>query len=673
MERFRNITIIFLLAVVLPASGATAKLASVLLQEGLYAEETEGNLDAAIKVYERVLKDFPGNRPVAAKALLRIGLCYEKLGKQEAQKAYRRLLKEYTDQPEPLARARARLAALGQTVSPASDVDKTGPVIQELKIEHSAGGFSLSRDGNKLVYCRLKNRKQNLVVRDLISGEDAEITNHVTGHTALPIFSPDGTKIVYTLVEMKKPYTCYLHIVSLQTGEDRRLEHEGFASDWSSDGRYMVVVFSDELNKEDSYSILSITEDKIDKMNLSLPSGKQQYSGLQFSPDARYVSYARKGNLYLYPVDGGDELQITQGANEDKQPRWSPDGKMLLFLSRRLFGPDFDLCVVPIQGNKARGGVRVIKPDVGDDFSLCSLSNPGRLLYERSFEDRHIFWIAVDPQTGQPIAEPVKLASGTEPTWSPDGRQIAYIAEGVLHVMSADGSSDQQIMKVNFTRTGTYGWAPDNDHIYIPEWREKKIGIYVISLTTKERRDVLLSHENLKRIIEHLTCSPDGKRLAFVGETRSSKKLQVFSANVDGANVHQLTFDDTSNKYYPAWSPDGKHIAFEWAAKDGIRRLMVISADDRAIKEIFRGNSTKDRFYRKSWSPDGSKIAWATDDEPRVGQVSSGKYSTFKTGFDGSGSPCWSSDGTKMLFSTWVNVEQLTIMDNFLPELDDRQ
>lgn len=55
MEKLRNITIIFLLAVSLLSSATQAKSPSLLLQEGLYAEEIEGDLDAAIQIYEQII------------------------------------------------------------------------------------------------------------------------------------------------------------------------------------------------------------------------------------------------------------------------------------------------------------------------------------------------------------------------------------------------------------------------------------------------------------------------------------------------------------------------------------------------------------------------------------------------------------------------------------------
>src|SRR5713226_6464693 len=86
--------------------------AEVLMQAAHQKQLVEGQLEEAIQLYKRILQEHAGNRAVAAKALLEMGQCYEKLGNTEARKAYERLLRDYGDQNEAAAQARARLAAL---------------------------------------------------------------------------------------------------------------------------------------------------------------------------------------------------------------------------------------------------------------------------------------------------------------------------------------------------------------------------------------------------------------------------------------------------------------------------------------------------------------------------------------------------------------------------------
>ena len=81
-------------------------------------ELVDGDLKGAIAIDERIL-GLPGvPRAVAARALLHLGECHEKLGHAEARKAYERLVREFADQAEEAERARARLAALGERDRP---------------------------------------------------------------------------------------------------------------------------------------------------------------------------------------------------------------------------------------------------------------------------------------------------------------------------------------------------------------------------------------------------------------------------------------------------------------------------------------------------------------------------------------------------------------------------
>ena len=82
-----------------------------IYQKGLMKEEGEGALQAAIDLYDQIADNSSTDKSLQAKALLHIGMCYEKLGNQEAVKAYQRLVNNFPGQKSEVAIARERLSS----------------------------------------------------------------------------------------------------------------------------------------------------------------------------------------------------------------------------------------------------------------------------------------------------------------------------------------------------------------------------------------------------------------------------------------------------------------------------------------------------------------------------------------------------------------------------------
>ena len=119
IKRMSLPTVLLLLLAVLNAT-VLAKSASVLLREGLYAEEVEGDLNAAIKVYQQVIEDESAQDNLVAQALYRQGMCYMKLKKEsEAKAAFGKLVAEHADQPQLIEKVRPLLDELSNA-DPAS-------------------------------------------------------------------------------------------------------------------------------------------------------------------------------------------------------------------------------------------------------------------------------------------------------------------------------------------------------------------------------------------------------------------------------------------------------------------------------------------------------------------------------------------------------------------------
>jgi len=114
MEKKHFLHLVLLLVVVLCPAATFGKSASVLLREGLYAEEIEGDLDAAIEIYRQIIADSTAQRKLVAQALYRQGMCFlKKRNEPEARAALQKLVNEYKDQTDIVEKARPLLDDLG--------------------------------------------------------------------------------------------------------------------------------------------------------------------------------------------------------------------------------------------------------------------------------------------------------------------------------------------------------------------------------------------------------------------------------------------------------------------------------------------------------------------------------------------------------------------------------
>jgi len=182
------------LAAGFPANQAKDDRAEVALQAALKKEAVDGDLKGAIELYKKVAAST--NRAAAAKALLRMGHCHEKLGNAEARTAYQRVVREFADQAEIVAQARVRLAALGGPGAAG------GLVARRVLTDASGVGDMWTADGKYISH--IEYGTGDLVQFEVASGQRSRIINrgptHGTGdaYCENPVYSRDGKQIAYT-------------------------------------------------------------------------------------------------------------------------------------------------------------------------------------------------------------------------------------------------------------------------------------------------------------------------------------------------------------------------------------------------------------------------------------------------------------------------------------------
>ena len=143
--------------------------ADQLFEKGLYLEEAKGELQEAIDIYNTIVENKEADPSLQAKALLHMGLCFEKLGMKEAAKAYQRLVNTYPDQTELVALAKERLVALGGSGG------ASGLVTRRVLTDASGLGEALSSDGKYI--SQIDRGTGDVIQIEIASGKRTRITN----------------------------------------------------------------------------------------------------------------------------------------------------------------------------------------------------------------------------------------------------------------------------------------------------------------------------------------------------------------------------------------------------------------------------------------------------------------------------------------------------------------
>ena len=164
----------------------------------------------------------------------------------------------------------------------------------------------------------------------------------------------------------------------------------------------------------------------------------------------------------------------------------------------------------------------------------------------------------------------------TAPVWSPDGRRIAFMCTTVtprlvteICVVNADGSGARKLTSPNQGDNLYPVWTPDSKTVIFTQSRgnvaEKVYAPGGAAFAYLRHESTWVLYVGRKRVsavpgnVDSPAWSPDGRRLAFVARAARS---DLYVVDADGGNQHALT-SGPGNSLSPRWSPDGKSIAFE--------------------------------------------------------------------------------------------------------------
>src|SRR3546814_98245 len=302
-------------------------------------------------------------------------------------------------------------------------------------------------------------------------------------------------------------------------------------------------------------------------------------------------------SICLSDTRTGKEMPVAAGPGAHSQPRWSPDGSLLAYVSTA-------------EGEAPQLFVRWM--DSGESVRITGLPNsPSGIAW--SPDGRRIAYSMFVPDEGLELGKPVEKPEGakwaepleihTAVTYRTD--EQGYLKPGYDHifVVSAEGGAPRQLTFGAVNDGGSLSWSPDGNTIYFSgnrtlEWEREPVDSEVFALNVDS--GVVTTLTDRDGPDASAVVSPDGSRIAYVGFDDQKLGYQnsvLYVMDRNGSNPRPLTADLDRSVGSPVWADDGRSIYVDYD-DEGVTKVARVSLDGsiRAVAEGLSGSSL-DRPY----------------------------------------------------------------------------
>ncbi len=281
-----------------------------------------------------------------------------------------------------------------------------------------------------------------------------------------------------------------------------------------------------------------------------------------------------------------------------------------------------------------------------------------------------------------PAAEAIAHAAATSvlpvhdayPHVSKDGQvvfQSNRVGGSKLFIAGLDGTGLRQLT-TGPSDDATPKWSPDGKQVVFASTRDGDEDVWIVNADGSGMRNVT-RHPGSD---SHPSWSPDGRQFVFCSTRGDGENDDIYVVNVDGSGLRRLTDNGLDWDTFPSYSPDGRRIVFRRLMRQRTTEGTLVNSEIMVMNRDGRGvvNLTRDAFFDgwPAWSPDGRRIAFSSN--------RSDPYQIYVMNADGSAPmrlvespytdvrPQWLPDGAGLIFNR-EHDDRIELWQVRVPEL----
>jgi dipeptidyl aminopeptidase/acylaminoacyl peptidase len=317
----------------------------------------------------------------------------------------------------------------------------------------------------------------------------------------------------------------------------------------------------------------------------------------QISPDARRVAFVATtlsedrdeylSQIWMADTAGGAARRFTGGPKRDTTPRWSPDGQRLAFVSEREAKKKGQLYVIP-----ADGGEPTRLTDLPNGVADPAWSPDGTRL---AFVSRVGGWQEPESEEEKQKSRPPRVITSLRYKFNGEG--FTYDRRPHVFVVPADGGAARQLTDGDWTDADPT-WSPDGRWVAFTSARHEErddddaSDLWLVPAEGGQPRRLT----DTAGPVALPAFSPDGRTIAYLGRRSRNefgRNIRVFTVAVEGSPPACLTLDFDRScaplPLRPLWSPEGRWITFAAEDQGAVSVYRVATAAPKAPERVIGG------------------------------------------------------------------------------------